>query len=603
MSRSDFSHHSAIADIALPLRPTPTSSKQVARLSSSTRNAPSASCPVAPSQPATAANHQLQLTLGNTASTSPFVASRPAGNTLPSEAFEDRQIVHSESSDHLTSTHQPALTMAAWKDIGEQSHRDGEGHSQPTRSSNGTPRQHVPGAFDSSDDSLDDSIVGRLADLDVGTRPVGSTKHRTRRGNDRVDDSEPSSPISQWHKDNIPVEEKYWPEWQLSGNWRSTLRGPARKLLSSLHGNLASEDAVNEDPFNSEDANEGYFSNEHNALAALETAFESLELPIAIDTEGLSFAHMAQLGIHFIFNTLSWLNDFHADLPESGDLYQEEALAVQFYFEYGRALWGADVGQSQSEADLTRIQRLESFFFALRTQNAVRSNFGGDGNESLRQLVTFRQATMASVNTATGEVDPDASLDDLFAALDIRGADTWVTTEFRLAVAQMAFEALDRRCNTPSDYLLWTRPSDAFVGSIARRVTSRYALKLWPEDYFKPTRWEEILHHYIVKLLATGMPRTEVGGNAVQRLDAFLGLTDKDVEEAEQHDEDPSHGDAGLPCTLSHLADADNSCSQMFKSAIELAAHLTEMHEFDEEAAKEIADDCEREQKKIGGGS
>lgn len=539
--------------------------------------------------------------MGNAESISPIVAPQPAGDTPPNEVDEERQTIHSESAGHLNSTHQAVLTMEAKDGNNEESHCHRERCAQPARSSSGTPDEHGPGTFDSSSDDLDDSIVDRLADLDVETRQAGSTKHRTRRGNDRVDDNESSSPISQWHKDNIPVEEKYWPEWQRSGNWRSTLRGPTRKLLSSLHGNSTSEETVNEDPFNSEDFGAA-FSQERKAIVALENAFENLQLPIALDTEGLSLVHMAQLGIHFIFDTLPWLNDFHADLSNSEDLYEEEALAVQFYFEHGRALWGADVGQSQNDADLIRIQKLESFFSALRSQDAVRTNFGGDGNESLRQLVSLRQATMASVDTATGEVDPDASLDVLFAALDVRGADTWVTMAFKRAVAQMAFEALDRRCNTPSENLLWTRPSDAFVESIARRVTSRYASKLWPEDYLKPTNGEEILHHYIVKLLATRMPRTEVRNDDVQHLDALSGLTDKDIEEAEQHDVDPSNGAAGLECTLSHLAAADNSCSQNFKSAIELAAHLTEMHDFDEEAAKEIADDCERVQKKVGGG-
>ena len=204
---------------------------------------------------------------------------------------------------------------------------------------------------------------------------------------------------------------------------------------------------------------------------------------------------------------------------------------------------------------------------------------------------------MANINTASGELDAKSTMEDLFAALDIQGADAWVTTSLLHAIGRMAFDALDQHRESAAEFFPWSRPSDAFVSSIVHRIANRYTLKFWPEEYLKPDNAEALLQHFVRKLLATRFARSEVAVDAVQRLDGFLGLEDGDAEEARQREASPEVESTGLECTLSHLR-TDESCSLKFVSAIELAAHLTEVHDFDEELAKDVASDSGHTQQK-----
>lgn len=76
----------------------------------------------------------------------------------------------------------------------------------------------------------------------------------------------------------------------------------------------------------------------------------------------------------------------------------------------------------------------------------------------------------------------------------------------------------------------------------------------------------------------------------VEMLDSFLGVDDAGAEEESSLVYEDANENGGLECTLAHLAE-HKSCSHKFESATELAEHLIEVHEWDEELAVDVAHD------------
>jgi hypothetical protein len=319
----------------------------------------------------------------------------------------------------------------------------------------------------------------------------------------------------------------------------------------------------------------------------LDQAFEALELPVLEDSDGVAKFLVAQAALQFVFRNEGYLSNFRQDMPNLGDVYDERvpALASDFYHEYGVTIWGPGAGKA-GELDCQRLTALQKFFALMSEQDATRKETGDDPEEAIKRLIRLRRATIPSAHDETGLVDPNASLAELYAALEIQISDSWVERLFRNAVAQMTFDALRRVHGTVNSFP-HSRPSRVLIGTIITRITNRYASKLWPRSIALPDDAVAILYHYIVALLKTPLNSTELGHDALGFLDGLLELDDGNAEEESHRVRVSLDEDAGFECTLAQLAE-NASCCEFFATGSDLAAHLVGVHDMDQETADDI---------------
>jgi hypothetical protein len=323
----------------------------------------------------------------------------------------------------------------------------------------------------------------------------------------------------------------------------------------------------------------------------LDQAFEALELPVSEDSDGVAKLLVAQAALQFIFHSEGYLSDFREDMPDLGDIYDERlpTLASDFYHEYGLAIWGSGAGKAD-ELDLKRLTALQKFFALMSEQDATRKETGDDPEEDVRKLSRLRRATNPVAHDETGEINPNASLAELYTALEFQTSDSWVERLFRDAVAQMTFDALRRVHGTVNSFP-HPRPSRVLIGTIITRIMNRYGSKLWPNSIALPEDAAAILHHYIVALLKEPLNSEALGSYALKIFDGLLEIDDGNAEE-ESHRVRVSSldEDAGFECTLAHLAE-NESCLQIFATGSDLATHLVDVHEMDQETADDIVRD------------
>lgn len=479
----------------------------------------------------------------------------------------------------LTLTLTLALTMAFWggtytRQVNERGDTFYTYNGSPagTRSEDNSDDDNNHGE---GDGDIDEDLADQFADFNLGDAGDEGHGDRTRHHGVHGSNTTRVSSTSQWDLDNRPIPGAY-PTYE-----DSTSQGTASSQLS--HGLITLEDAV-----------------------------RALELPILHAPEGHVHFLVVQAAVQFIFNNLPFLDDFRADMPELGDLYEERAveLATQFFADYGVALWGHSAGGDEVKRE--RLARLEILFFVLREHYAIRSEVEGDEVETLRKLVNLRRGgahdaipyhtghdktvkPKKPVNVSKTTVaaqglrfDPNARLPELYFALEIQNPDSWINGAFPRAVAQMAFDAL-YRVRDDVDRFPCARPSDATVERIVQRIMVRYSRKLWPNSFTQPDEARKILHYYILALLKTNMARTEVSEKDLRILDGILGLDDGDAEEEKNREPDPPK-DVGIYCTLKRddVGAIDESCHTFFASRKDLSLHLVEIHEFDEVVADDI---------------
>jgi hypothetical protein len=406
----------------------------------------------------------------------------------------------------------------------------------------------------------DEDLSGQFAGINLGDANVATREHRPRRRTEQTRGATRTNLNTQWEIDNLPIQGTPW----ATPN-EEPIEGTGERVPDA-----------------------GGLSDEHVALIALERAYQDLQLPIMDDGDGETQHNMVQVAVHFIFRALPCLDHIRKDMATFAHVYDAHALAEQFYIEYGVAIWGFGAGGG-GNVDDQRMVRLETFFNALRAQDSTRSEAEEIEDKPLKQLVHLRRVTADASRALPSGVQPDASLAELYSALEIQTADNWVNNEFQRAVAQMMFQALSRVRDTVDSFPC-SRPSGVLLEGVIERIMGRYARCLWPNSNARPNDVMLILHQYILVLLRTKMTRGEVGEDAIQRLDGFLGLEDGDAEEERSHvqDENREHGD--LECTLAHMAEYE-SCSHSFQSAADLAAHLVKVHDWDQHLADEIAYD------------
>lgn len=349
----------------------------------------------------------------------------------------------------------------------------------------------------------------------------------------------------------------------------------------------ATRSPLGEEPAGENIPYEGGLSDELTALIALERAYNALELPIEDVIGGETKNYMVQVAVQFIFRTLPWLNYIRGDLETLGGLCDESDLAEKFYIQYGVAIWGFGSGGSRELRD-QRLASLNTFFAALRAQETTRDDAEALRDRPLEQLVQLRRPAAAA--SRRGQNQLFGSLPKLYAALEIQTADSWVNGAFPRAVAEMLLQALARVRDPVVTSLPCTLPSGSLIETVIDRIMGRYAHKLWPDNTARPEDVTAILHRYILALMKSNMTSKDIGENAVQMLDSFLGVEDADVEEESSCVYEEESGHDGVECTLAHLAEHE-SCEQMFGSAEKLSTHLVEVNGWYEEVADEIAYD------------
>jgi len=64
-----------------------------------------------------------------------------------------------------------------------------------------------------------------------------------------------------------------------------------------------------------------------------------LQLPFNEVNGGENQQCLVQLAVYFIFRTLPCLNHIREDMPFFGHIYDDRALAEQFYVDNGVAIW------------------------------------------------------------------------------------------------------------------------------------------------------------------------------------------------------------------------------------------------------------------------
>jgi hypothetical protein len=328
---------------------------------------------------------------------------------------------------------------------------------------------------------------------------------------------------------------------------------------------------------------------------SLDEAFGALELPVSNDNDGVAKLFVVQAALQFVFRNEGYRHNMLHNMPDLGDVYDERvpALASDFYHEYGLAIWGPGAGKA-AELDSQRLTALQKFFALVSQQDATREETGDDPEGAVQHLSRLRRDTVPTAHDETSAVNPNASLAELYSALEIQISDTWVERLFRNAVAQMTFDALRRVYDSVYSFPR-SRPSRVLINATVTRITNRYTSKLWPNSIAIPQDAAAILHHYIVALLKTPLNSEELGSNALQILDGLLELDDGDAEEASHRERVSPDEDAagGFACTLSHLAEYA-SCLEFFATGSDLIDHLVGLHEMDQETADDIVRDVRR---------
>lgn len=459
----------------------------------------------------------------------------------------------------------------------------------------GTPDQLTADLCFPSDDSddnkhgsvsldRDDGLSGQFAGLRFSNGDDATRDRRPRRHSEQNNSTSRTARNVQWEIDNLPIDGTRPRREHISRTFRrgSNLQWETDNLPTEATRSPADEEQTDESiPY------DGGLSDEHTALIALERAYNALGLPIEDDIGGENKNYMVQLAVQFIFRSLPWLNYIRGDLETLGDLYDESSLAVKFYSKYGVAVWGFGSGGSRELHD-QRLTCLCTFFAALRTQDTTRDDAEVLGDRPLEQLVQLRRAAAAASRTGPERPYLFSSPAKLYAALEIQTADNWVNNAFPRAVAEMLIQALSRVRDPVVTSFPCSLPSSLLVESVIDRIMVRYAEKLWPDNTARPDDVTVILHRYILALMKSNMTSGDIGENAVQMLDSFLGVEVADVEEESSCVYEEENGHDGVECTLVQT-DAHESCKHTFASAAELSAHLVEVHEFDEDQADEIA--------------
>jgi hypothetical protein len=432
-------------------------------------------------------------------------------------------------------------------------------------------------------DDQDEGLSGQFAGLRFSNADAGTHARRIRRHSEHNSSTTRPSSNPQWEMDNMPIGGARPRREHLYSTFR-----PSSNLQSETD-NLPSEATHDEEPADGSTPYEGGLSNEHTALIALERAYSDLQLPIEDDIGGENKNYMVQLAVQFIFRDLPWLNHIRADLETLGDLYDESDLAEKFYRQYSVAIWGLGGGGSRELHD-RRLAHLDAFFAALRTQDTTRGDAEAIGDRPLEQLVHLRRAAAAASRGTPSATRSVGSLPELYAALEVQSSDNWVDSMFPRAVADMLLQALSRVRDPVVASFPCSLPSGVLIEGVIDRIMNRYERKLWPDNTARPEDVTVILHRYILALMKSNMTCDDIGENAVQMLDSFLGVDDADTEEESSGVHDEPEGHEGLECTLAHLAEHEN-CEETFASAADLAFHFVLVHDWDEDLADEVAHD------------
>ena len=442
-----------------------------------------------------------------------------------------------------------------------------------------------------ADGGHDEDLSGQLAGPRSGDAGAGTRTHHAHHYGEQNSSTTRTSLNRQWETDNLPIEgagSRAHRARYHSGQHSSTARTSSNHQWETDNQPMEGTDGpLDEEATEERIPHRGGLSDELSALVALENAYKALEMPIMDDVDGEDQHCMIQLAVHFIFETLPWLNHIREDLEELGDLYNEITLAEQFYNEYRVALWGPGGGDG-GEIDSQRLTRLETFFVALRTQDSTRSEALEFGDQSLRQVVHLRRTTAAASGVVPSGTDPDASLSELYSSLELQNRDIWIDATFPRAVAEMIVHALSH-IRDPVDTFPCSRPSDALIDCTVERVMDRWARKLWPKSNARPNDVAVTLYQYILVLVKIEMTGTEFNG-AVRLLDGFLKLEDGDAEEKSNHAQDEPRDPPSFECPLVLSAEFE-SCSQRFASAADVVAHLVAVHEWEQEIAEDVVYD------------
>jgi hypothetical protein len=431
-------------------------------------------------------------------------------------------------------------------------------------------------------DGQDEVLSGQFAGLGFRDAGAGTRARRPRGHSEENNGTTRTATNLQWEIDNLPIDSTHPRKQRVSSTFR-----PSSNLQWETD-NMPGAWPSDGEPDGESTPYDGGLSDELAALLALERAYDDLQLPMPDDVGGESKSFMVQLAVQFIFRTLPWLNHIRGDLETLADLYDESDLAEKFYRKYSVAIWGVDNGGGRELHD-QRLTRLDTFFAALRTQDTTRDDAEGMGDEPLKQLVHRRRAAAAASRTVPEGTHPVGSLPKLYAALEVQTADNWVNDAFPRAVAEVLLESLSRVRDPAVTSFPCSLPSGVLIEGVIDQIMGRYGNKLWPNDTARPEDATATLHRYILVLMRTNMTSKDIE-KGVEMLDSFLGVDDAGAEEESSLVYEDANENGGLECTLAHLAE-HKSCSHKFESATELAEHLIEVHEWDEELAVDVAHD------------
>jgi hypothetical protein len=133
------------------------------------------------------------------------------------------------------------------------------------------------------------------------------------------------------------------------------------------------------------------------------------------------------------------------------------------------------------------------------------------------------------------------------------------------------------------------RPSDLLIEDVIERVLDRYDGKLWPSSGARPENVDSTLHQYILALMKTNVTSTEVA-SGMQMLDALLQVEGEDTEDEDDRAHAKPRKHAVFECTLVHRAEFE-SCLQKFVSTADVAAHLVDVHGWDQDTADLVVND------------
>lgn len=316
---------------------------------------------------------------------------------------------------------------------------------------------------------------------------------------------------------------------------------------------------------------------------SLNAAYDALKLPVLPSTDSRTREHFVRLATRFVLETYSgWLTDFRAQIDDrrgKGSFdrrYNEGELAQTFFRQYGVAIWDVD-----GSIDTFRGQfrgSLENFFAVLRRQHFMYGGYRENSTiyDDFVDLVGQDNARIADVIHETrvddAPPDPELILSACFAALRIDDSHdaSMVTTLFRSAVAQIAFEVLNTKDSTPATALgPELTPSNEPLAAIVRRVAGRYARSLWAGVNDLPCGILELLAAYVSMLISIPLTRSDLLGNIpdgpaspVGIMDKYMQLQGGDAEEARSRKMNDPNKPAGDPCPM-FPASFVRACSQL----------------------------------------